>query len=280
MSIQFRTNPIGRPCVVGRLCMVLIVCSCLLESIVVAQDVEISSSPNQEVLDIEDPLALSVVRDDCPLNPEDNPAYYRLLDLANQQAPNELTDAAKKFTATRKDLTKLPTFVDMIRNPKAYRGKPVRLKGHVLQTLEFDALENEFGIKKLYESTLFTEDSQSHPATIVFLEKPENLPIGGELIDRVTVSGYFLKVYWYPSSDDRTRKAPLILAKTVSVRPVPSASTGLEGPVVYGAIGIVFAVLILGLILVQRSDRKRVLAAQKKRLDENVPEFDEIPKTQ
>src|SRR5690606_28382922 len=141
----------------------------------------------------------------------------------------------------RRQKSNLPTFVDIIRNTKEFRGQPIRMQGHVLQTIEYEAIDNPYGIEKLYESTLFTEDSQSHPATIVFLEKPDNLPISGDLIDGVTVNGYFLKTYLYPSSDNTTRKAPLILAKTVSVPPqISSAKPSPLGPTVYWGIGGVF----------------------------------------
>ncbi len=244
----------------------------------ISQDLTIDA-PASVNTDSSDPFNLSAVRDNSELSADENLAYYGLLNLADEQPLNELAADAQKFTAVRRGLSNLPTFVDMIRNPKEFRGKPVLLKGHILQTLEYDAEENEFGIEKLYESTLFTEDSQSHPTTIVFLEKPENLPIGGELIDRATVTGYFLKIYVYPSSDNHNRIAPLILAKTISVRPAPTARSGMNGPLIYWSIGIVFAVLIIVMVTVQRSDRKRTLAAQKKRLEENDPKFDDTPET-
>lgn len=225
----------------------------------------------------DDPLGLSAVRDDYWLTSDDNSAYYGLLHQAQELPADELARLAKAFVAHRRSESGMPTFIDMIRNPQAFRGQPIQLKGHVLQTLEYEAEENSYGIEQLYESTLFTEDSQSHPTTIVFLEKPDNLPISGELVDGVTVNGYFLKNYWYPSSDNATRKAPLILAQTVVVKPPqPAPVPGATSKILYWGLGSAILILTAIVVMVQRSDRKRTLADQKKRLAEANPQFDQL----
>ena len=241
-----------------------------------AQDVSISSGDEQPTISEDDPLGLKLVRDDRWLTANENPAYYGLLNQANEIPQQELAASAKEFIQKRRTEAKLSTFVDMIRNTKEFRGQPVVMKGHILQTLEYEAEENSFGIEHLYESTLYTEDSQSHPTTIIFLEKPDNLPLGGETVNGVTVYGYFLKTYLYPSSDKATRKAPLILAKTLTVQPSKVAKLPTEtNPMIYWGIGSGLAVLIFVIILVQRSDRRRMLENQKKRLDEQQPVFGE-----
>lgn len=258
------------PLIPAVLCGALI----LLNNFGLAQDVSISSGDEQPTVTEDDPLGLNLVRDDWWLTGNENPAYYGLLNKANEISQQELAENAKEFIQQRRTEAKLSTFVDMIRNTKEFRGQPVVMKGHILQTLEYEAEENSFGIEHLYEATLYTEDSQSHPTTIVFLEKPENLPLGGETVNGVTVYGYFLKTYLYPSSDKATRKAPLILAKTLTVQPPKVAKLPTEtNPMIYWGIGGGLAVLVFVIILVQRSDRKRMLENQKKRLDEQQPVF-------
>lgn len=269
------TTPFGPhsgPCVA--ICSMLIV---LYFGIVTASSQEIAidatDAPTPEEA-ADDPLGLSRIRDNDWLSADENRAYYGLLQQASVADQKELATQAIEFLAERRNASRLSTFVDMIRNTKEFRGQPVQLKGHVLQTIEYEATENEYGIQQLYETNLYTDDSQSHPATIVFLEKPENLPISGEMVDGVTVNGYFLKTYLYPSSDNTTRKAPLILAKTVTVRPpkpaeLPATANGL----VYWVLGILFLILMIVVVSVQRADRKRVLENQKRRLTQEPPAF-------
>lgn len=259
--------------VISCLAGLVVISPCAIFPSAFAQDLDISTD-EQAAPDPNDPLGLQRIRDDYWLSANENPAYYGLLHKARQDDQQQLAGDAVKFLKERREKTKLPTFVDMIRNMKEYRGKPVQLTGRVLQTIEYEADENPYGITKLYEASLFTEDSQSHPTTVVFLDKPDTLPIGGELVDGVTVNGYFLKTYLYPSSDNATRKAPLILAKTVSVRPPrPSELPATSSPAVYWGIGIAFVALITVMVFVQRSDRKRLLAEQKKRLETAAPQF-------
>lgn len=241
-----------------------------------AQDVSISSGEEQPTVTEDDPLGFNLVRDDWWLTGNENPAYYGLLNKAAEVSQAELAKDAIAFLKQRREKTRLSTFVDMIRNTQEFRGQPVQMKGHILQTLEYEAVENPYGIETLYESTLYTDDSQSHPTTVVFLEKPDNLPVGGETVNGVTVNGYFLKTYLYPSSDETTRKAPLILAKTLTVKPPKVAKLPTEtNAFIYWGIGGGVALLAFVVVLVQRSDRKRMLENQKKRLGEEEPVFSE-----
>lgn len=217
---------------------------------------------------------LESVRDDYWLKHEDTSGYYGLLAHARRVPQEQLRVAGREFLARRREESGLPTFVDMLRNSSEYRGQPVFLTGHVLQTVEYDAEENPYGIDKLYETSLYTEDARHNLTTVVFLEKPDELPLGGETVDGIEVAGYFLKLYWYPAGDNQTHKAPLILARTVTVRPPPA-----HGPLVPPEIG--YPLLVAGFVLlvavvwrIQQSDRTRLLERRKKELDSQQPDFD------
>ncbi len=213
--------------------------------------------------------------EDGPLLHDDNTAYYGLLAHASLVKQDELRVAGRDFLKSRLGKTKLPTFLDMIRNPAEFRGKPVFLQGHVLQTLEYNAAPNEYGIEKLYEVSLFIEDAQAHPMTVVFLEKPEQLKIGGEMVDGIQVSGYFLKAYHYPSTDKHTRVAPLILANTITIKTAPRVAPLVPAVVSYGGLLLVFAVLIAIVWYVTQSDRRRMLKRQHLK-PEDAPDFKKI----
>lgn len=219
---------------------------------------------------------LSEVEDDVWLRHTDTPAYYGLLHHAGRVPPDRLRAAGAEFVRQRAEQTGLPTFVDMLRNSSAYQGQPVLLRGHILQTQRAAALDNPYGIETIYESSLFIDDSQGNLTTVVFLEKPEGLPIGGELVDGVEVAGYFLKLYWYPAGDQQTHKAPLILAHTVTVRP-PAVHGPLVPPrIAYPLLLIGFVVLVAIVWSVQRSDRKRLIDRREQELEQRRPDFTAI----
>lgn len=219
--------------------------------------------------------ALDAVTDQSWLTSDDGPAYYGLLDRASNISPRDLASAGTRFVQSRIDETHKPTFVDMLQDPKAFRGQPVTLSGHVLQTIKYEAEANEYGIEHLYEVSLFTPDSQGHPTTVVFTEKPPELSIGGELVEGVTASGYFLKMYRYDSADNHTRVAPLILARTIKIEAEsPPEPPGWLGPVMFSGFALSVCLLIGCGAYWYKSDRQRLIALQRKRLDAANPQFD------
>ncbi|MCA8996916.1 MAG: hypothetical protein KDA80_08020 [Planctomycetaceae bacterium] len=220
----------------------------------------------------DEPLFEAVV-DNTWLTHEETPAYYALLEKARQTPVSEIRQQGRELVSKRKEQTRLPTFVDIWKNPKEWRGKPVFLKGHVLQTVEYDPAPNDYGIDTLYESSLFIDDSQGHPITVVFTEKPDNLPLGGELVDGVEVAGYFFKVFWYPSSDKQTREAPLILAKTVSVRSPKSFGPVIPPGVSWTAIGLLAVAIVFGLWRMKSLDQERRRKQRERVAKESPPEF-------
>lgn len=219
---------------------------------------------------------LGTVVDDTWLTNEESSAYYGLLQKAIETPVEELRKQGQAFVQKRREQKHLPAFPDMLNNPAEWRGQPVTLTGHVLQTVEYDPAPNPYGIGTLYESSLFIEDSQGHPITVIFTEKPENLPIGGELIDGVQVSGYFFKVYWYPSSDKQTRKAPLILAKTVSVRP-PFVPGPVLPPIVSWGVLVLTALFVVGVLWkIVSNDRRRKEAQRAKAISDGPPDLSRL----
>jgi hypothetical protein len=170
---------------------------------------------------------LDQVQDRTFLEEVDVEGYYGLLNQARQQEVPAVSAAAQKFLAARRPQSKkfgrvppekFPLFADLLNEPEPYRGQPVTLRGHSQEMKRYAAEENPYGITTLYECSLFTDDSQSHPTTVVFTEAPADLPLGEQIVDGVVVSGYFLKLRAYYARDEKTRVAPLILARSITWR--------------------------------------------------------------
>lgn len=222
-------------------------------------------------------IDLSAVVDRTDLSFEESSSYYSVLAHAGRVSPALLANAARDLRRTRwkrdprfraHPESEFPTFVDLIEHPEAYRGQPVTLVGHVIRLVTYPAGPNQEGMDTLYEAWLVTEDSQQHPATIVCTAIPDGLPIGEELIDGVSVTGYFFKLHTYPSRDRKTRFAPMILAHTMSWRPEPSAtrSRALPLPFYLGLAVVVAAASSVVCIL--RGSRRKL---RQKRLGESLP---------
>ena len=197
------------------------------------------------------------------LRVEESDAYYHVLAYARKVDLRQLKAAARELQKNRRSAypqlkrnpdRDFPTFVDLIRNPELYHGKPVALKGHVRHFVEQTAGNNEQDIKTLYEIWLYTDDSQTHPAIAVCTSIPETFPKGEDLIDHVRVTGYFFKLYLYDAQDGNLRFAPLILAHRLEWH--PEEATTVLGPAPWAV--YVGAVLVLGVIvlLLWRSARK------------------------
>ncbi len=221
----------------------------------------------------QDAFGLQAIQDGTKLAPEDNSAYYGLLHQAEVVDEQALTAAASQFLASRQQQTQLPVFLDMLRNPTAYRGQPVTLKGHTLQVLSYEALENPWGITTLYEASFFEEDAQGNLATIIFLERPDRLPLGDKLVDGVTVTGYFLKLYHYDAEDKHTHKAPFLLARTLQVAPPPAEHGSAPAwliPVV--VVGVMFLIVLI--VWVQVRDRRLSNERQRSKIPERIDGVD------
>ncbi|RLS54072.1 MAG: hypothetical protein DWH91_12825 [Planctomycetota bacterium] len=178
-------------------------------------------------------LQLDKIRDRTLLESGDNPAYYGLLELARRSSVEAMSQSAAQLVAQRQTVSKkyshiapgqFPVFADMLSEPEAYRGRPVVVRGHSQEIKQYAAEENPFGWKTLYECSLFTDNSQSHPLTVVFTEAPPGLPMGERTVDGLKFTGYFMKLRAYNARDGRTRLAPLVMAHGVTWAPPQKAA--------------------------------------------------------
>lgn len=203
------------------------------------------------------PVLLEPIRDNTlGLEPDDRHAYFYILWLCREIGTDAIAQFARAFREERRaadprysqrPVSEFPVFVDVFRHPEAYRGRPVTLHGYFRRLVKFEPGENDLGVRHVYEGWIYTEDSQSNPAVVIFTRKPDGLPIGGDITEEVQFSGYFLKMYGY-EAQDTTRKAPLFIAGEVQWFPHrPANATWPVPPWVYVATAMVVLLAVWGL---------------------------------
>jgi hypothetical protein len=183
----------------------------------------------------------NVVDDTIGLTADDREAYFRILKLTEKLDPEDLRIWAREFREDRRKASpryrqrpveKFPTFVDLFQHPADYRGRPVSLHGYFRRLVTYDAGKNEQGFQSLFEGWFYPDEGQGNPAVIIFTEKPAGFPIGADITEEASVTGYFFKMYGY-EAHDTTRKAPLILARTVRWRPQKVPARWTPSPLIY-----------------------------------------------
>jgi hypothetical protein len=142
------------------------------------------------------------VTDKTAVTFRDMAAYSKLLAQVRELRPDEL--AAR----SRRDVF----FAHLWDQPKEFRGVPVRLSGTARRVLYYKSKLSRTGW--LYETWMFTPDSQGHPYVCVSEEAPKGFPVGANLSERVSFDGYFLKLMRYDAGDV-PRAAPLLVGRVV-----------------------------------------------------------------
>ncbi|MEO1996730.1 MAG: hypothetical protein ABGZ17_15810, partial [Planctomycetaceae bacterium] len=163
-----------------------------------------------------------------PLQAGEETAYYRILHHARLVPLEQQRQQSRAFRQQRmrplssdKSDDGYSTFRDIFLNPESCVCQSVTLTGHVQTVTQFPAAENPFGLQTLYQVHLFPDDGQRNLAVVICSALPKGLPLDSGVVDGVSVTGYFFKMYRYPADDPRDagrqiqRIAPLILASRV-----------------------------------------------------------------
>lgn len=171
--------------------------------------------------------------------PEDIDGYNQMV----TQADDYLAVYSRRYERYAKDPSKFPLFVDIFKNPDWWTGKMVTLTGRVRKIVEYPPSEDDLGLGVLYEIWLYTDDSQRNPAVYVCTSKPKNIPStdGTNVIENVTISGYFFKRYRY-TAEDAHRLAPMLLGQTITWN--PQGGTTQEGIPVWLKTLAIFASIV------------------------------------
>ena len=181
-------------------------------------------------------------------------AYYKVLDHARKTkydlqkevaaanvARHEKTFREQPATARQK----FSLFADLFGHPEEYTGELLTLRGYVRKNLKHPADADDPSQIPTYEAWLYTPDSQHNPVVVVYTDLPPGLPLGGNLVETVEVTGYFFKVYGYRAQDG-LRAAPMLLAKTLDWTPKVVRDTTAERVVYF----LITGTLVCGLVFV------------------------------
>jgi len=164
---------------------------------------------------------------------EERDAFYALLQKVDEVGTSTLKLASQEFREARRNAPEhqrylsrpaheFPSFVDLYKNPEAYHGRVLTLRGHLRKLVKVPADQNPYGIGHYYEAWLYDENAQGNPAVIVCRVKDERLQESTEtVIDFVSATGYFFKNYLY-EAQDTGRFAPLLIAEELEFAPAVS----------------------------------------------------------
>ena len=156
------------------------------------------------------PDLLARVRDNTIWNAEEHAAFFHLLQLLKQTPEQQLWNRAQRNVS----------FVQLLRQPEAYRGRLVYLRGRVRRAVWEQAPENQYGVRRYAFVVLQLDDHPMDPTLGYVLELPKGFPTGAAIDEPVELVGFFYKRKAY-LAQDTVRTAPLVLAKTLRWRPPP-----------------------------------------------------------
>lgn len=149
------------------------------------------------------PNYLESVRDDTPSRPADQDACFNLLQTLERATDHELKSASLGPV----------TYVQLYRQPDAYRGRLVDLRGSVRRVEQIPLPENRTGLTKYYRLWLRPDDS-TNPIIVYTIELPEGFPVGEKVREPIKLTGFFFKRVAYAAHSGGIT-APMLLAKSV-----------------------------------------------------------------
>jgi len=153
-------------------------------------------------------------------------------------------------------------FTELFGQPRSFRGRAVRVKGTLHRLERLPAMANDYGFDHYWQGWLQPAGGPASPLVVHFLQLPEGMATGLDIIEPVVVSGFFLKNMAYRAADG-VRLAPLVMAlEPLPPPPVSEAPGGgfwdrsLAALGVVTMLGIVTAIGI-GFLIVGRGRRRR-----------------------
>ena len=193
-------------------------------------------------------------------------AYYKVLEhakktdisLQKKVAADNIARHEKQFRmqpATAR--MKFSLFADVFTHPEEYTGELLTLRGYVRKNLQHPADPEDPQQTATYEAWLYTPDSQHNPVVVVYSQLPKGMPLGGDLVETIEVTGYFFKVYGYRAQDG-LRAAPMLLAKTLEWSPRVVKDTTWERVIYFLVTGILVVGLIFVFWRVNRASHRRL----------------------
>ncbi|MDB5350012.1 MAG: hypothetical protein JWN86_1259 [Planctomycetota bacterium] len=195
-------------------------------------------------------VAFKVVLDKTPRTARDDEALALLLERARE------TPAAKLAAEGRREITP----VDLLKNPKRYRGIPIHLDGYAEIVYALDDQDPTLTPKKRLYEVWFRSldfDQRMYPCCLILEDVPATLPGGKDLGQRVMFDGFFLKLLAYQARDT-FRPAPMLVGRlTHFPGEGESKPTSKSRNWIYPLLGVVFAYIFLRVFLTIRKQFAR-----------------------
>lgn len=151
---------------------------------------------------------LAAVKDEAFFRSEELPAWIQTLLTLRSSDRKALQAAAQPVV-----------FGELFGQPRSFRGRPVRFTGRLRRLEERRAPANDYGFTRYFEAWVEPDDGSSSPIVVHALEVPAGLD-PRRVRTPIAVEGYFFKNLAYRATD-QLRRAPLVLAATLHVRPPP-----------------------------------------------------------
>lgn len=148
---------------------------------------------------------LSTVQDKTQLGTLDMRAYWSMLEWSRRLPFDEL----------RKHANADVRFKQIWEEPDKWRGQLVELRLNVRDVTRWDLEQNPENVPTVYEALGWTDESGSNPYLVIFKELPEGMEIGPDVREDVTFVGYFLKLMYFKSRDNKFRAAPLLIGRVI-----------------------------------------------------------------
>jgi hypothetical protein len=206
-----------------------------------------------------DRARLSAVRDNTlGIRADESEAFFYVLDHVRRVPGSSLERAAKEGVQ----------YVNLMSDSTLFRGEPVTIVGDLWGLYEFPASANPYGLTRLYEAWIFTNDSSTHPYRIVATGLGDDLKPGHNQRTPVRVTGYFFKREGYESKGG-LHVAPTLLARRITRYRSPSAPPPADGlaPIMLGVVVAIGLILSATLISFAWNDRRQP------RLQRSLPEI-------
>ncbi len=178
------------------------------------------------------------------------PAYWGLLEKAQKQSLSSLLETARPN----------PRFNDFYTAASKHRGELVKLTLHVRRVISYPVEnENRIGAKELYELWGWTDEAKAWMYCAVTADLPEGFPRSGDVQEKVTLVGYFLKLQAYQPGDAAPNAkplvAPLLLGKIDWTREPPKKDSDFGNWPMYVVMGV-GAMVMLRVVLQVRGFSK------------------------
>jgi len=204
-----------------------------------------------------DPAVLRRVRDETPLQMEavDDAAWYHLASYARNQDPDEF----RKLHSEDVDMTEVYRF------PGAFRGKPVKFRGKLIEIWKVPLEDNPTGLDAYYDSIVHTLDGVT--TRIRFVRKPTGVARG----DYVSIRGLFLQDFKYEArSDGAWPQVPLVVGISIDRIEFTDKTLSQISLILAGTASVLILVFVVSLALGRRRDRqfeKEYWSRRKKRFE-------------